>query len=85
MFATVRNRRGVVTAVEPCDGHNGRLNLVHIDYKDDQRPHQKILTWEVEPGRIPIEPTALSDISGAGASSGEATTVAISRHSARGG
>ena len=67
MFATVRNRRGVVTAVEPCDGHDGRLNLVHIDYKDDQRPHQESLIWEIEPRRTLLEPTALPDISGADA------------------
>jgi hypothetical protein len=34
MFATVRNRRGVVSAVEPYDGDSGRLHLVHMEYKD---------------------------------------------------
>ena len=36
MFAMVRNRRGVVTGVEPFDGQSGRLHLVRLDYKDDQ-------------------------------------------------
>ncbi len=34
MFAIVRNRRGVISAVEPFDGESGRLHVVHIDYKD---------------------------------------------------
>ena len=38
MFATVRNRRGIVAAVEPFDGEAGRLHLVHVEYKDDQLP-----------------------------------------------
>ena len=29
MLATVRKRRGVVAAVEPCDGETGRLHLVY--------------------------------------------------------
>lgn len=32
MFATVRNRRGLTTGVEPFDGPTGRLHLVSIDY-----------------------------------------------------
>jgi hypothetical protein len=36
MFATVRNRRGVTIGIEPYDGPNGRLHLVHVEYKDDQ-------------------------------------------------
>ena len=39
MLATVRNRRGVVTAVEPFDGETGRLHLVHLEYKDDWIEH----------------------------------------------
>ena len=38
MFATVRNRRGIVSAVEPFDGGGGRLHLVHLEYKDDELP-----------------------------------------------
>jgi hypothetical protein len=30
MFATVRNRRGVIAGVEPYD-HEGRLHLVHLE------------------------------------------------------
>lgn len=59
MFATVRNRRGVVAAVEPFDGENGRLHLVHLEYKDDQLPVEERLLWELEPKRVLLEPTAL--------------------------
>lgn len=62
MFATVRNRRGVIVAVEPYDGHEGRLHLVHIDYKDDQLPVEEQLLWELEgPSARLLEPTALPD------------------------
>ncbi len=61
MFATVRNRRGVVTAVEPYDGDTGRLHLVHIEYKDDQLPHDERLVWEIEARGELLEPTALPD------------------------
>jgi hypothetical protein len=59
MFATVRNRRGVVAAVEPFDGEYGRLHLVHLEYKDDQLPLEESLLWELEPRRVLLEPTAL--------------------------
>ena len=59
MFATIRNRRGVVSAVEAFDDDTGRLHLVHLEYKDDQLPHEEQLLWELEPrGRL-LEPTAL--------------------------
>lgn len=62
MFATVRNRRGVTTGVEPFDGPSGRLHLVHVDYKDDQFPRDEKLVWELEPeGRL-LEPTALPNV-----------------------
>lgn len=59
MFATVRNRRAVVSAVEPYDGQDGRLHLVHLEYKDDQFPPEEQLLWEIEPHRTLLEPTAL--------------------------
>lgn len=59
MFATVRNRRGVISAVEPFDGDEGRLHLVHLDYKDDQYPHQEQLLWEKESCVRLLEPTEL--------------------------
>jgi len=59
MFATVRNRRGIVSMVEPFDGESGRLHLVHLEYKDDQLPHEERLLWELEAHKNLLEPTAL--------------------------
>ncbi len=61
MFATVRNRRGIVAAVEPFDGEEGRLHLVHLEYKDDELPIEERLLWELEPRKVLLEPTALPD------------------------
>ncbi len=65
MFAIVRNRRGVVAAVEPSDdARHGRLHLVHLEYKDDQLPVEERLLWELEPhGRL-LEPNALPSAAG---------------------
>lgn len=62
MFATVRNRRGLTTGVEPFDGPTGRLHLVSIDYKDDQLPRGEKLIWELEPAGHLLEPTALPSV-----------------------
>ena len=59
MLATVRNRRGVVAAVEPFDGETGRLHLVHLEYKDDHAPSEEHILWEIEPSRHLDEPNAL--------------------------
>ena len=64
MFATVRNRRGIVSTVEPFDGEGGRLHLVHLEYKDDQLPHEERLLWELEPHNNLLEPTALPGAAG---------------------
>ena len=65
MFAIVRNRRGVITAVEPSDdARHGRLHLVHVEYKDDQLPVEERLLWELEPhGRL-LELNVLPNASG---------------------
>jgi len=62
MFATVRNHRGIVSAVEPFDGPEGRLHLVQLDYKDDQLPAEEQLLWELEARKVLLEPTALPNI-----------------------
>ena len=61
LFATVRNRRGVIAAVEPFDGEGGRLHLVHVEYKDDLQPPEERLLWEIEPRAALLEPTALPE------------------------
>ena len=59
MLATVRNRRGTVTAVDPFDGEAGRLHLVHLDYQDGGSPSTQRLLWELEPRTTLLEPIAL--------------------------
>ena len=49
MFATVRNRRGIVSAVEPFDGQDGRLHLVHLEYKDDHFPLRNSFCGSLSP------------------------------------
>ena len=61
MLAMVRNRRGVVAAVEPFGGQAGQIHLVHIEYKDTQSPPDERLLWELEPGCELLEPNALPD------------------------
>ena len=59
MLATVRNRRGVIAAVEPFDGETGRLHLVHLEYQDDAAPSGERLLWELEPSRELDQPLSL--------------------------
>ncbi len=59
MLATVRNRRGVVAAVEPFQGEVGTIHLVHVEYKDAQSPPDEKLLWELEPQGELLEPNAL--------------------------
>lgn len=62
MFATVRNRRGVVTTVEPFDGDRGRVHVVTIEYRDESLPPSQTLIWEIEgPYATLLEPNALPD------------------------
>jgi len=61
MFATVRNRRGVICSVEPTNS-SPLLHLVHIEYKDDQLPSEQRLIWELEPRKTLLEPTELPGI-----------------------
>ena len=56
MLAIVRKRRGVISEVREFDGADGRLHLVHVDYKDDQRPMSEKIIWELEPYRHLLSP-----------------------------
>lgn len=56
MLAIIRKRRGVVSEVRPFDGKDGRYHLVQIDYKDDSRPQQEAVLWELEPSTRLLEP-----------------------------
>ena len=61
MLATVRNRRGIVSAVDPFDGETGRLHLVHVQYQDGVSPSGERILWELEPQASALEPNALPD------------------------
>ncbi len=63
MIATVRNRRGIIAGTTAFDGHDGRLHLVEVEYKDDQQPSTERLIWELEPRKSMVNPTALPDVS----------------------
>ncbi len=62
MLARVRNRRGIVAAVNPYDGEAGRLHLVQVAYKDHDSPHSERLLWELEPGRELLEPSRMPQV-----------------------
>lgn len=69
MLATVRNRRGLVTAVEPSDGGpDGTFHLVSVEYIDADGAPEDQLLWETEQdlGATTLEPSALPDVSGDG-------------------
>lgn len=58
--AHVRNRRGIVTAVEPFDAPpEGRFHLVTVEYTDSDGVDADRLLWEREPGARVLPPTAL--------------------------
>ena len=62
MVATVRNRRGIISSVQPFDGPEGRLHLVEIEYNDGESPLQESLLWERElPHAHLLQPSALPD------------------------
>ncbi|MCL4079458.1 DISARM system SNF2-like helicase DrmD [Coriobacteriia bacterium Es71-Z0120] len=62
MFAVVRNRRGVIAAVEPFDGEHGRTHAVTIEYRDELFPPSQTLIWELEGAHASVlEPNALPD------------------------
>jgi hypothetical protein len=49
MLAKIRNRRGVIAAMEPFDGTvEGRLHLVRIEYTDSDGIAEDTILWERE-------------------------------------
>lgn len=67
MLATVRNRRGLVTAVEPSDGGpDGTFHLVSVEYIDADGAPEDQLLWETEQqlGATTLEPSALPNLAG---------------------
>ena len=57
-MAIVRNRRAMITGVQPYDAdEHGRFHLVEVDYADGQGAESDQLLWEVEPGTQVVEPS----------------------------
>lgn len=61
MLATVRNRRGVVSAVEPFEAAKTSelLHLVTIEFSDSDGDAEETLLWERERLPVVLEPNAL--------------------------
>ncbi|MAC33237.1 MAG: DNA helicase [Haliea sp.] len=61
MLATVRNRRGVISAVEPFNDArtSSQLHLVTIEFSDADGDAEESLLWERERGPVVLEPNAL--------------------------
>lgn len=64
MLATVRNRRGVVSAVEPFSDSrtSSLLHLVTIEFSDADGDAEESLLWERERSPVVLEPNALPRI-----------------------
>lgn len=61
MLATVRNRRGVISAVEPfaASKSSALLHLVTIEFSDSDGDAEETLLWERERHPVVLEPNAL--------------------------
>ena len=64
MLATVRNRRGVISAVEPFNDSrtSSLLHLVTIEFSDADGDSEESLLWERERSPVVLEPNALPRI-----------------------
>lgn len=59
LLAIVRKRRGIISEVSEFDGEEGRFHLVRIEYKDNARPLSEDLLWELEPGTLLLDSSAM--------------------------
>lgn len=59
MLATLRNRRGIIVAVEDFEGTRERHHLVSVEYTDSDGVPEETVLWEREHGRKLLEPHAL--------------------------
>jgi hypothetical protein len=60
MMAVVRNRRALITSVQPFDADEQcRVHLVEVEYTDGVGAETDQVLWEVEPGTNVLEPAAL--------------------------
>jgi len=57
MMAVLRNRRALITGVQPFDAdEGGRFHLVEVEYTDGVGAETDRVLWEVEPGCDVLEP-----------------------------
>ncbi len=64
-MAVVRNRRAMITGVQPFDaGEHRRWHLVEVDYTDGLGAESDRILWETELGTQLLEPSALPDVLG---------------------
>jgi hypothetical protein len=56
MMAVVRNRRAMITGVQPFDADGRPFHLVEVEYSDGVGAETDQLLWEVEPGTDVLEP-----------------------------
>ena len=59
MLAVLRNRRGLISSVDPYDGPEGREYLVEIEYTDTEGVPEDTVLWNREHGAQLLEPNAL--------------------------
>lgn len=62
MLSTVRNRRGIISAGEPYEGHHGRLHLVTVGYADADGVPEDRLVWEREPNARQVPTAAVPQV-----------------------
>ena len=59
MLAVLRNRRGLISSVDPYDGPEGREYLVEVEYTDTEGVPEDTVLWNREHGAQLLEPNAL--------------------------
>src|SRR5690554_294347 len=61
MLATVRNRRGVISQVEPFEEPrtSSLLHLVTVEFGDGEGDSEETILWEREQGPAVLQPNAL--------------------------
>jgi len=63
LFATVRNRRGYITAVEQYDANgHGRFHRTEVDYADFDGTPTDSLIWELEADKMLLTPKSLPGV-----------------------
>jgi superfamily II DNA or RNA helicase len=72
MLATIRNRRALITAVDPfAGGLEGQFHLVRLEYVDSDGSPDDSVIWEREADPALLEPTTLPPVATSDPMSGE--------------